>query len=90
MVQVAKRSDNVTTDGHFVLKWKMSMGHRGWPRYEVRPMSAMEDDPDWSVVAKDLSFKKADRMRIELELKEKIPCCIVGSISTIKSRTQHR
>ena len=43
------------------------MGHLGWPRYEVRPMDSLELESCFDVVATNLSFQEADRLRKEKE-----------------------
>ena len=55
---------------YFLLRWKTDQSARGWSRYEVRPMDAIETDARYDIVDQGLTFDEADRRREQLERKE--------------------
>jgi hypothetical protein len=53
-----------------VIRWKQSIHRFNCSRYEVRPMTGLDADNRYEVVARDLTFKKAWDKKVELSSRQ--------------------
>ncbi len=66
MARNQKMPDNDKTLKCYLLKWKQCMIHRGWARYEVRPMPVVQDER-YDVLEVNLTFLDANTRRAKME-----------------------